>query len=96
MPRHAPERVLIQAMCGHGHARPILFYNIVLKMIVLQFRGMVVPDQAFPFPQVLTEEQAENLGMLVEPTEKFMTEVNDSAWNDTNEKVHPETVQVSF
>ena len=65
-------------------------------MIVLQFRGMVVPDQAFPFPQVLTEEQAENLGMLVEPTEKFMTEVNDSAWNDTNEKVHPETVQVSF
>ena len=33
--------------------------------------------------------------MLVEPTEKFMSEVNDSAWNDTNEKVAPETVQVS-
>merc|ERR1711963_1019216 len=57
------------------------------------FRGMVVPDQAFPFPQALSEEQAENLTMLVPPTEKFMTESNDAAWNDTNEKVHPDTVQ---
>ena len=59
------------------------------------FRGMVHSEQAFPFPKVLDEEQAENLAMLVEPTEKFMTEVNDPAWNDTNEKVHPDTVQVS-
>ena len=64
-------------------------------MILLQFRGMVVPDQAFPFPQALSEEQAENLTMLVPPTEQFMTEVNDSAWNDANERVHPDTVQVS-
>ena len=56
---------------------------------------MVVPDQAFPFPQALSEEQAENLTMLVPPTEQFMTEVNDSAWNDANERVHPDTVQVS-
>merc|ERR1711953_1516072 len=53
------------------------------------FRGMIQSEQAFPFPKVLDEEQAENLAMLVEPTEKFMTEVNDPAWNDTNEKVHP-------
>jgi len=59
------------------------------------FRGMIHSEQAFPFPKVLDEEQAENLAMLVEPTEKFMTEVNDPAWNDTNEKVHPDTVQVS-
>merc|ERR1711884_27249 len=57
------------------------------------FRGMIISEQAFPFPKVLDEEQAENLAMLVEPTEKFMTEVNDPAWNDTNEKVHPDTVQ---
>jgi len=57
------------------------------------FRGLIVPDQAFPYPQVLDEEQADNLAMLVDPTEKFMTEVNDSAWNDTNERVHPDTVQ---
>merc|ERR1719166_198227 len=54
---------------------------------------MIHSEQAFPFPKVLDEEQAENLAMLVEPTEKFMTEVNDAAWNDTNEKVHPDTVQ---
>merc|ERR1712076_343696 len=54
---------------------------------------MVVPDQAFPFPQALSEEQAETLTMLVPPTEQFMTEVNDSAWNDTNERVHPDTVK---
>lgn len=57
------------------------------------FRGMIQTEQTFPYPKVLTEEQAENLAMLVEPTEKFMTEVNDSAWNDANERVHPDTVQ---
>merc|ERR1712038_1681712 len=31
--------------------------------------------------------------MLVPPTEKFMTEVNDPAWNDANETTHPDTVQ---
>ena len=46
-----------------------------------------MPDQAFPYPQVLDEEQADNLAILVDPTEKFMTEVNDSAWNDTNEVI---------
>jgi len=66
-----------------------------LSYVQNMFRGMVVPDQAFPFPQALSEEQAENLTMLVPPTEQFMTEVNDAAWNDTNEKVHPDTVQVS-
>ena len=58
------------------------------------FRGLIETEQTFPYPKVLNEEQAENLGMLVEPTEKFMTEVNDPAWNDTNETVHPDTVQV--
>merc|ERR1712029_1251631 len=57
------------------------------------FRGLIISEQAFPFPKVLDEEQAENLAMLVPPTEQFMTEVNDAAWNDTNETVHPDTVQ---
>lgn len=57
------------------------------------FRGMIHTEQAFPYPRVLDEEQSENLAMLVEPTEKFMSEVNDAAWNDANEKVHPDTVQ---
>merc|ERR1712062_427998 len=57
------------------------------------FRGLIISEQAFPFPKVLDEEQAENLAMLVEPTEKFMTEVNDAAWNDAQEAVPEATVQ---
>jgi len=57
------------------------------------FRGIIHTEQAFPYPRVLDEEQAENLTMLVEPTEKFMSEVNDPAWNDANETTHPDTVQ---
>merc|ERR1719411_2089601 len=54
---------------------------------------MIEPEQAFPYPNVLNTDQRETLEILVPPTEKFMTEVNDSAWNDTNERVHPDTVQ---
>jgi len=57
------------------------------------FRGIIETEQAFPYPKVLNEEQYENLAMLVEPTEKFMTESNDAAWNDANETTHPDTVQ---
>jgi len=35
------------------------------------FRGIIQTEQTFPYPKVLNEEQAENLGMLVEPTEKL-------------------------
>merc|ERR1719238_140046 len=31
--------------------------------------------------------------MLVPPTEQFMSEQNDAAWNDANERVHPDIVQ---
>jgi len=57
------------------------------------FRGKIQTTQNFPYPKVLNEEQAENLAMLVEPTEKFMSESNDAAWNDANETTHPDTVQ---
>lgn len=35
------------------------------------FRGVVETAQVFPFPQVLNEEQTDNLKMLVDPTAKF-------------------------
>ena len=60
------------------------------------FRGIVHLEQTFPFPKVLNEEQADTLSMLVEPTEKYMSEQNDPAWNDANETVHPDTTQVGF
>merc|ERR1711876_106977 len=57
------------------------------------FRGIINPEQTFPYPKVLNEEQAENLAMLVPPTEQFMAEQNDAAWNDANETTHPDTTQ---
>jgi len=57
------------------------------------FRGIINPAQTFPYPKVLNEEQAENLAMLVPPTEQFMAEQNDAAWNDANETTHPDTTQ---
>eukprot|EP00096_Caligus_rogercresseyi_P009665 TRINITY_DN3313_c0_g1_i1.p1 TRINITY_DN3313_c0_g1~~TRINITY_DN3313_c0_g1_i1.p1 ORF type:complete len:627 (+),score=235.08 TRINITY_DN3313_c0_g1_i1:72-1952(+) len=57
------------------------------------FRGMVQPVQAFPFPDPLTDEQKENLEMLVPITEKFVNEVNDPLLNDKLETVPEETVQ---
>jgi len=35
------------------------------------FRGVVETAQVFPFPQVLNEEQTDNLKMLIDPTSKF-------------------------
>ena len=58
------------------------------------FRGMVEPEQAFPYPNVLNEEQKETLEMLVPPTEKFFAEGNDPLKNDALETVPEDTVQV--
>ncbi|TRY78408.1 hypothetical protein TCAL_07844 [Tigriopus californicus] len=57
------------------------------------FRGLVEPEQTFPYPKVLNEDQLETLRMLVPPTEKFMEEVNDPLANDANESVSEEVVQ---
>ena len=57
------------------------------------FRGLVVPDQAFPYPQPLDEEQKENLQMLVPIAERVMGEQNDPLANDAQESVPEATVQ---
>ncbi|XP_014681613.1 PREDICTED: very long-chain specific acyl-CoA dehydrogenase, mitochondrial-like isoform X2 [Priapulus caudatus] len=46
------------------------------------FRGQVEVEHVFPFPNVLSEEQTETLEALVDPVEKFFTEVNDATKND--------------
>lgn len=51
------------------------------------FRGNLVPEQTFPYPDVLSADQRETLEMLISPTEKFFSEVNDAAKNDKLEKV---------
>jgi very long chain acyl-CoA dehydrogenase len=57
------------------------------------FRGMIEPEQAFPYPQVLNEDQTETLQMLVPIAERVMGEQNDPLKNDELEYVPEETVQ---
>jgi len=57
------------------------------------FRGIIEPAQAYPYPNVLNEEQRDTLQMLVDPTEKFMTEKNDALKNDALESVPEDTGQ---
>ena len=59
------------------------------------FRGIVEPEQAFPYPNTLNEDQRETLEMLVPITEKFFSEQNDPLKNDADAKVPEHTVQVS-
>ena len=35
------------------------------------FNGELRPEEVFPFPEVLTEDQSENISMSLDPVEKF-------------------------
>ena len=51
------------------------------------FRGQFYPQEVFPYPNILNEEQKDNVQMLIEPITKFLEEKNDPAKNDQLEKV---------
>ena len=51
------------------------------------FRGQFYPNEIFPYPNVLNEEQKDNVKMLIDPIWKFFEEKNDPAKNDQLEKV---------
>ncbi|XP_065886609.1 very long-chain specific acyl-CoA dehydrogenase, mitochondrial-like isoform X3 [Dysidea avara] len=57
------------------------------------FNGELRPEEVFPFPEVLTEDQSENISMSLDPVEKFFEEVNDAAKNDQLETVPPEVMK---
>lgn len=57
------------------------------------FTGKAHVDQMFPFPQVLNQDQEEFLTALIDPVEKFMSEENNAAVNDTNAEIEPDTLQ---
>ena len=59
------------------------------------FRGIVEPEQAFPYPNSLDQDQRDTLEMLVPITEKFFMEQNDPLKNDADAKVPEHTVQVN-
>jgi len=56
------------------------------------FRGKLVPDQIFPFPKAINDEELEFVQSLVDPVNKFMVEVNDAAKNDDLAKVEDHTL----
>jgi len=58
------------------------------------FRGIIEPEQAFPYPNVLNMEQRETLEMIIPPMEKFANEVNDPLKNDEMESVPEDTIQM--
>jgi len=57
------------------------------------FRGIVEPEQVFPYPDSMDSEQRENLEMLVPIAERVMAEQNDPLLNDQLESVPEETTQ---
>jgi len=57
------------------------------------FRGVIEPEQCFPYPEVLNEDQMETLQMLVPLAERVMGEQNDPLLNDQLESVPEATVQ---
>ncbi|GMT15214.1 hypothetical protein PFISCL1PPCAC_6511 [Pristionchus fissidentatus] len=48
------------------------------------FRGKAIVDQVFPYPLNLDDERKETLQMILDPTTKFLSEVNDVVKNDEN------------
>ncbi|XP_039602847.1 very long-chain specific acyl-CoA dehydrogenase, mitochondrial isoform X1 [Polypterus senegalus] len=60
---------------------------------VNMFKGQLSTSQVFPFPSVMSEEQAQFLSELVGPVSKFFEEVNDPVKNDVLEKVEDATMQ---
>lgn len=57
------------------------------------FRGQGQVEQIFPFPEVLNEEQKQNLHMFVDQTAKFFEEQNDASKNDLEETVADSTME---
>ncbi|XP_054851110.1 very long-chain specific acyl-CoA dehydrogenase, mitochondrial [Eublepharis macularius] len=57
------------------------------------FKGQINTEQVFPYPSVLSEEQAQTLQELVGPVSRFFEEVNDPAQNDMLEHVEERTMQ---
>ncbi|XP_034481309.1 very long-chain specific acyl-CoA dehydrogenase, mitochondrial [Drosophila innubila] len=57
------------------------------------FRGSLVTKQVFPYPDVLTLEQKETANSLLDPFQRFFTDVNNAARNDENSVIDPETLK---
>ena len=57
------------------------------------YRGVIEPEQMFPYPEVLDEEQMETLNMLVPATSRFFEDNVDPLKFDAEEKVPDDVVK---
>lgn len=63
------------------------------SFVMNMFNGRCNTVQAFPYPDVLTDDQKETLQLIVDPCRKFFEEVNDPARNDKESSVNEQTLQ---
>jgi len=61
------------------------------SFVLNMFLGKVDTTQIIPYPNILTDEQAEFLSDMVDPFDKFMTEENDPFRNDEQAEISQET-----
>jgi very long chain acyl-CoA dehydrogenase len=55
------------------------------SFVMNTFLGKMETAELFPFPEVMTEDEKQNLSMFIDPVTKFFEEVNDAARNDREE-----------
>ncbi|XP_077663078.1 LOW QUALITY PROTEIN: very long-chain specific acyl-CoA dehydrogenase, mitochondrial [Eretmochelys imbricata] len=93
---HAAEAVLDKAGAGTA-SQTVSKAKSVLEesksFAVGMFQGRMSTEQVFPYPTVLTEEQAQFLKELVGPVSRFFQEVNNPVANDSLERVEDRTMQ---
>uniref|UniRef100_A0A8D0HMP9 Uncharacterized protein n=1 Tax=Sphenodon punctatus TaxID=8508 RepID=A0A8D0HMP9_SPHPU len=51
------------------------------------FNGQISPNNVFPFPSVLSSEQAQSLQTLLDPCTRFFEEVNSPSANEKQESI---------
>ncbi|CAM4707111.1 unnamed protein product [Lepidochelys olivacea] len=93
---HAAEAVLDKAGAGTASQTVSKAKSILEEsksFAVGMFQGRMSTEQVFPYPTVLTEEQAQFLKELVGPVSRFFQEVNNPVANDSLERVEDRTMQ---
>ncbi|EDV96496.1 GH15160 [Drosophila grimshawi] len=56
-------------------------------------RGILASKEVFPYPDVLTLEQKETVDSMLDPFQRFFTEVNNAGRNDENSVVDDNTLK---
>uniref|UniRef100_U5EW83 Very long-chain specific acyl-CoA dehydrogenase, mitochondrial n=1 Tax=Corethrella appendiculata TaxID=1370023 RepID=U5EW83_9DIPT len=62
-----------------------------LSFMANLFRGELEATELFPFPEALNDDRKETISMLIDPTTKFFTQINNAAKNDERAHLDKET-----